>query len=80
MKTIDLGYDSFVLIEKVEYVASFRGSALKRTRAALKNSPGKYVDLTQGHATLSLVGLQNGTICACATDVGTLRKRIEKAE
>ena len=79
MKTLNIGFNNFVIDEHVISIVVPDNAPAKRLREDAKNRDA-LIDATAGRKTRSIIIMDNGYIILSAVNVETLIQRIEQNE
>ena len=79
MKTLNIGFNNFVIDEHVIRIVVPDNAPAKRLREDAKNRDA-LIDATAGRKTRSIIIMDNGYIILSAVNVETLIQRIEQNE
>lgn len=76
---LNIGYNNSVIKERVVGLLKNEGSAIRRYRSTLKDSP-KLIDATCGHKARSIVIMDSDHVWLSAVAAETLAERFNKTE
>lgn len=79
MKTLNIGFNNFVIDERVISIVVPDNAPAKRLREDAKNRDA-LIDATAGRKTRSIIIMDNGYIILSSVNVETLIQRIEQNE
>ena len=79
MKTLNIGFNNFVIDERVLSIVVPDNAPAKRLREDAKNRDA-LIDATAGRKTRSIIIMDNGYIILSSVNVETLIQRIEQNE
>lgn len=74
--SVNIGYDNFIMKDRVVGMVNNEGAAIRRYRSMLKDSP-KLIDATCGHKARSIIIMDYDHIFLSAIAAETLKKRFE---